>query len=434
MSTQTRWTVMVYMAADMPGKEFAGGAHKTLTELHQAGSTDKVNVIAQSDLRDNGTCRYYFRKLSDPRSHDYSECVVQKLPETNSGSRRTLVKFMEWGQEHYPAGHYMIVLWGHGYGTDDYDPFPRKLLQHAPDHSLHSAARNGARGMVRENLLLHGDHHQVALLSCLPDWKSKTLLKNRDVGDAMREVAKRGKMPDVVGFDACDMAMAEVWLEMLRGTSIGIGSEYAMPFSNWPFAAILQRIQRDPEMSPREVGKATVDRFAAYYEEPANRRAVTLSACDLGKSTAVTTALKTFVKLLIPEARDPRSRRAIFHARNHTLEFDPDGFIDLRNFCQLAALNLDKTEIKTAYRRVADAIDCFIVDHKIAGAKLSGATGLSVFFPKWIEKPDFRSSTQRKGRAELKKNYADLVFCRETGWHQMLLALLDPAQSLQSNS
>ena len=427
---------MVYMAADMPGKGFAGGAHKTLTELHETGSTGEVNVIAQADLRGLGTRRYFFRKPTDSQSGDYAESVVESLPDSNCSTRRSLVEFMEWGQRHYPADHFMVVLWGHGYGTDDYDPFPRKVLQNAPDHTLRTVAlrANGAPDTVRENLLLRGDHHQVALLSCLPDWKSRTLLKNRDVGDAMRDVARDGKRADVVGFDACDMAMAEVWLEMLEGTAIGIGSEYAMPFSNWPFASILKRMQRAPGMSPREVGKATVDCFAAYYRKPGNRRSVTLSACDLDRATEMTAALKAFVDLLISVARDPRSRRGIFHARNHTLEFDPDGFIDLRNFCQLAAQNLKTKAIRAAYRRVARAIDNFIVAHKIAGTKLSRATGLSVFFPKWIEKPDFRSSTERKGRAELKKNYADVVFCRQTGWDRMLLALLEPAESVQLNS
>src|SRR6185369_2088512 len=75
------------------------------------------------------------------------------------------------------------------------------------------------------------------ITSSMPDFSSRSLLSNRDVGEVLREIQSglpEGQQLEILGMDACNMAMAEVWYEMLDGPSIVVGSEYDIPFSSWP--------------------------------------------------------------------------------------------------------------------------------------------------------------------------------------------------------
>ena len=187
-----------------------------------------------------------------------------------------------------------------------------------------------------------------------------------------------------------------------------------------------------PEMTAPQLGAAVVDAFNDFYSTPGNDRTVTLSACDLARARELVDATSRLVDCLVPLADNDASRHAIFHARNRTLQFDPHGFIDLRNFCQLTGSFVSKRSVKNVCDDVVRAVDAFVIASRHAPSpksKLALATGLSVYFPKWIENPDFRSSTERDGRRELRGHYARQVFARRTGWHRLLLALMKAEQS-----
>jgi hypothetical protein len=429
---------MVYIAADTPDEQLAAGAWKSLERLRSAGSTDKIKVLAQADFPKQSTRRFFFPQQPNSAAADVLHCVEQEIRNVDSGTRETVRAFIEWGQQRCPAENYMVVLWGHGYGTDDYDPFPRLVAKLAPDPQKYNLNRDakaaaGKRAPNGDDYVRHVERHQELAYSCLPDFHSRESLRNRDVGDALREViANGGKPTAVLGMDACTMAMAEVWLEMLQGASVTVGSEYEIPYNSWPYDAILRRLHARPEMSPPELGAAVVDAFHHFYSTPGNERTVTLSACDLARAPELVAAVRRFVECLIPEADNAASRHGIFHARNRTLQFDPHGFIDLRNFCQLVGSFLGKRSVKSVCNEVMRAIDAFVIASRFAPSpqsKLALATGLSVYFPKWIENPDFRSSTERDGRKELRGHYARQVFARRTGWHRLLLALMKAEQS-----
>jgi hypothetical protein len=430
---------MVYLAADTPDEKLTEGAWKSLERLRSAGSSDAVKAVAQADLPKQPTRRFVFPRQPDPAAGDALHCVDQKLHNVDSGSREAVRDFVQWGQHRCPAENYMVVLWGHGYGTDDYDPFPKLVAKLAPDPNFYNlsgegrlAAGAGMAALTREDYLRHTQRHQELTYSCLPDFHSRQSLRNRDVGDALRDViANGGKPTAVLGMDACTMAMAEVWLEMLSGASFTVGSEYAIPYNSWPYDAILRRLHERPEMTAPQLAAAVVHAFNDFYSTPGNERTVTLSACDLARAGELVDAAGRLVDCLVPLADHAASRHAIFHARNRTLQFDPHGFIDLRNFCQLVGSLLSKRSVTKVCHDVMRAVDAFVIACRHAPSpesKLSLATGLSVYFPKWIENPDFRSSSEREARKELRGHYARQVFARRTGWHRLLLALMKAEQ------
>jgi hypothetical protein len=431
---------MVYVAADTPDEKLTEGAWQSLERLRRAGSSDAVKAVAQADLPQQPTRRFVFPRQPDPVAADALHCVDHELHNVDSGSREAVRDFVQWGQQRCPAENYMVVLWGHGYGTDDYDPFPKLVAKLAPDPNFYNLSGEGrlAAGAVlpaltREDYLRHTERHQEVAYACMPDFHSRRMLRNRDVGDALRDViANGGKPAAVLGMDACTMAMAEVWLEMLRGASVTVGSEYEIPYNSWPYDAILRRLHERPEISASQLGSAVVHAFNDFYSTPGNERTVTLSACDLARAGELVDATRRLVDCLVPLAEHAASRHAIFHARNRTLQFDPHGFIDLRNFCRLVGSFLGKRSVAKVCHDVMRAVDAFVIARGSAPSpesKLALATGLSVYFPKWIENPDFRSATEREARRELRGHYARQVFARGTGWHRLLLALMKAEQS-----
>jgi len=434
-----RWTMMVYVAADTPDKDLTAGAWRSLERMRSVGSTGTVKVVAQADFQQQPTRRFYFPQQPDAAATDALHCVEQTISNLNSGSKEAVRDFIAWGQQRCPAEHYAVVLWGHGYGTDDYDPFPRLVAKLAPDPKCYGLDRGDASGvaLTADDLERHIEKHEQVLSASMPDFHSRSMLRNRDVGDALREVVANGGKPvSILGMDACTMAMAEVWMEMLRGAAVTVGSEYEIPYNSWPYDVILRRLEmrlrENRAVGPKEVGALIVDAFNDYYSTPGKERTVTLSACDLEHAPGLVDATARLVEVLRKETRNAASRHAIFHARNRTLQFDTHGFIDLRNFCRLLGTNLPKAQVKKACGGVIDALERFVIASKYAPSihsRLALARGLSVYFPKWVENPDFRSSSERQGRAVLRGHYGHQVFAGRTGWHRLLLALIKEEDS-----
>jgi hypothetical protein len=93
-----------------------GAGVADLREMKKVGSSTSVNVIAQFDRSGSRgtTKRFYLRKGTDlPKD------AVQDLGETDTGDPRVLCDFFKWGVKHYPARHYLLVIWNHGAGWDD---------------------------------------------------------------------------------------------------------------------------------------------------------------------------------------------------------------------------------------------------------------------------------------------------------------------------
>src|SRR5512146_83020 len=109
------WAVMVYVAADTPDQKLTKGAWKSLERLRRAGSSDKVKLLAQADIRGGPTRRFFFPPQPNAAAVDVMHCVDgPELGELNSGDKDTLRQFIQWGQQRCPARNYMVVLWGHG--------------------------------------------------------------------------------------------------------------------------------------------------------------------------------------------------------------------------------------------------------------------------------------------------------------------------------
>jgi hypothetical protein len=264
----------------------------------------------------------------------------------------------------------------------------------------------------------------------MPDFSSRSLLLNRDVGEVLREIQSglpEGQQLEILGMDACTMAMAEVWYEMLDGPSIAVGSEYDIPFSSWPYDRILRSLSAKPMMTPSELAAVTVERYAEYYSQTATRKRVTLSACDLRHANALARHMASLVRTMQSQMKDPTFRQMVRHVRNHTLELGDFGLIDLHHFCELLKGAVSALAVADAAESVMQAVDSFAFanESRPNGSKISRARGLAIYFPSWLETPDFRSSIQRGALKYLRGPYRKLKFVQETGWGDFLLRILE---------
>lgn len=419
------WAVLVYVAADVTQQGMHRAAIRDLQHMAGAGSNERVYVAAQYHSQHASTRRYVFpRRQTGQDTWDVKP--VESFEIVNSADPKTIEKFFEWALRVCPATNIMLVLWGHGFGLDDYTPkgVGRTLrrMRKNPDKPAESAAVAGALAAPLGTA-------KLAEGSVIVDAGSHQVMTNRQVGEALRACQEMARKHErnlaILGFDSCVMGMAEVWCELADGPQIGIASQTSLPYKSWPYDLFLPRLLDRPQSDPRTVAGMLVDSFADFYR---NRNYyVTLSACDLGQLDNLKKAMVPLARELVSAAAKTDGRQAIFSARNFSPSYDPDGFIDLDCFCGLLQLDQPDDNIFNACRRVREEIRKFIFASTYAPEDptrvISLSKGVSIWFPPWIEDPSIREDQKAQSEAFLKSGYDETQFGSFTKWGEFLRAM-----------
>jgi hypothetical protein len=115
---KAKWTVMVYISGDNNLESYV--VSDIETELAAAGSSVDVQVIVLADRapgydtsRGDWQTTKLFRvtqgMLATPQN------AIADWGERNMGDSQTLTEFVAWSKANYPADHYALVFWGHGW-------------------------------------------------------------------------------------------------------------------------------------------------------------------------------------------------------------------------------------------------------------------------------------------------------------------------------
>lgn len=110
---EAEWALMVYIVGDNNLDAYV--PLDIETELAPAGSDTEVNVLALADRAATAewsqTLLFYVTQgmLAIP------ENAVEDWGEANMGDPQTLIDFIEWTKDNYPAEHYALSLWNHGW-------------------------------------------------------------------------------------------------------------------------------------------------------------------------------------------------------------------------------------------------------------------------------------------------------------------------------
>ena len=209
---QAKWTVMVYMSGDNDLEEFI--AKDLELELAVPGSSANVQVVALAD-RGPGYDRSHgdwqttklFHVTPGMTANPGSE--VADWGERNMGNPQTLVDFVNWSKANYPADHYALYFWGHGW-------------------SWHP-------GVVMQD-----------------DTNADTLDYHE-----MKPIMNTLGFMDVVGYDGCNMASIEI-ASLWRGhaTAMAASQEW-VGWDGIEYDQVLAQLNANPNMTADQVAVAT---------------------------------------------------------------------------------------------------------------------------------------------------------------------------------
>ncbi len=349
-ATIAQWTILVYLDGD---NDLESDGVDSFLWMSQVGATDEVKILVQFDrislpIVDDtrygdwtGAKRFYVTQGMTPSPSN----ALEDLGEVNMGSAQTLIDFVRWGMTNYPAQNYAVVLWDHGRGWK---------FNSSP---------------------------QIFSVDLLTDWTSGgDGFTMRELLDSFSAVTDEGAHPvDLIGFDACLMAMIEVDNQILPYGLVRVGSEETIPREAWPYHEFLSSLVANPSMTPGELGQEIVQKYYDYYTS------YTLSAVYLDNSyTTLNASVNAFAQALIGGLNSYRSQ--ISNSRSDTLHFNlfvplaDYSFVDLYDFAFQISQRVTDDAINLAASNVMDAIHAVVL-HERHGLLWNGAHGISIYFP-----------------------------------------------------
>jgi hypothetical protein len=201
---QAKWTVMVYMSGDNNLEDYI--VKDLELELGAAGSNADVQILALADRGpgyDKSRGDWQSTKLyhvTQGMTAD-SASAVADWGERDMGNKQTLTDFVTWSKTNYPADHYALYFWGHGW-------------------SWHP-------GWVMED-----------------DTSNDTL----DYDETKAAIPSLGFI-DVVGYDGCNMASLEI-MDLWHGHATAItGSQEYVGWDGLEYDVFLNQLKANPAMS-----------------------------------------------------------------------------------------------------------------------------------------------------------------------------------------
>jgi hypothetical protein len=375
-----KWTVMVYMVADT-GEGFYQDAIDNITQMTKAEFDEReVEVVVHADAPSPWASRCW---------------KVKKGTASPLDCRHTcLVKFVEDSVKQYRAENYLIVLWGHGEGID----WKQKVLA----DSLLGAEIDGAGRRL---------------------WPgSESVLKVAELGKILNVVHEKLKELKtnsvVVGFDACLMAMVEVYFEIHPYVSWAVAANDEIPDSGWPYEEILTKL-KNPDIGPAELAKSIVEKCTNWYSDPNNKIAVSFSACNLKEHFSERLAervrkLGEAIELHLKS--DPRkATMEIRNARDFAEDLNESAYVDLNAFCSKLGNESALDGLREAANDVVTALANFV-----------GKSDFSDYYPQKYTKDSravaicFPQSRNLQGSIPYQKidltSYDNLKFIKKTKW------------------
>jgi hypothetical protein len=211
-SARAKWTVMVYISGDNNLEDYV--VSDIETELAPTGSSANVQIVALADRGPGYDTSYgdwqttkLFHVTKGMKAS--SENAVADWGERNFGDPQTLIDFVTWTKANYPADHYALYFWGHGW--------------------------NWHPGYVMQD-----------------DTDDDTL----DMEEVKATLPSIGFI-DMVGFDGCNMASIEVQL-LWHGYATALAhSQEWVGGEGVQYDLVLAQLATNPNMSADQVAIAT---------------------------------------------------------------------------------------------------------------------------------------------------------------------------------
>jgi hypothetical protein len=404
MDKKAKWTFMVYMAGD---NSLSDAGDTDLREMRTVGSTADVNVVAEFDNEgDRGTNRYYIKR-------DGSSEPVESLGETDSGDPKTLVDFVAWAREKYPAERYGLVLWNHGGGWEpsEMDRVARSVGSR--DYSVREASERSATPLKKlffrtslKKILSRPSPKDRAICSDDGSGHSLDTVELGNVLDQAKKILQQSL--DLLGMDACLMSNLEVAYQAQGYAQYIVASEESEPNNGWPYDRVLRKLIDAPQLPMCDLATHIVEAYIKSYADVQYSGAVTQSAFDLSKMATLTGPLDRLAGALIDNM--PKASREIWDAQRKSVRFWHNTLWDILDFCQKLEKASANQDIRKAAQEVLSALKPgpgkFIMAESHRGKEVERVGGVSIYLLSPL--------------TDISEYYADLTFAKDHRWLEML--------------
>lgn len=353
---KANWTVMVFLNGD---NDLDNYALADLNSMEMVGSSDKVKIIVEHDSLRGPTIRYLVRKDTNPIQIN-SE-VLQQLGEINMGDANNLVEFIRYCALNYPADKYALILWNHGSG------FKGKNISF-DETSLNDSISIPELGQALMN--------------------AKSILN---------------KPINLLGMDACLMAMVEVAYEVRNSSNILVASQESVPGEGWDYTTFLDSLITNPTMNEIQLAQIIADSFINQFPS----QNVNISVSDLNRMDELAAGIGQLSRaILFDNHTSSQIYTDIGDSSQYFSDFD---LIDLGDFSMLLTSDnrVQSSETKTAAFLVSNLLSQVVLYNRTNGPYVVNSHGLSLYFPYDSYNPQ----------------YEFLAFNRETSWNQVIQKL-----------
>ena len=210
-AAKAKWTVMVYISGDNNLESYV--ISDIETELAPTGSTKDVQVVALADRgpgaatspADWKTTKLFHvtQGMTADEAHQVADWGERDL-----GDRQTLIDFVTWTKSNYPADHYALVFWGHGW-----------------------------------------------------NWHPGYVMRDDTNDDTLDYEEEKAAIPalgfiDVVGYDGCNMSSIEIF-NLWHGHATAVtGSQEWVGWEGLQYDLVLEQLAANPSMTADQVAAA----------------------------------------------------------------------------------------------------------------------------------------------------------------------------------
>ena len=349
------WTYAIYMDGDNNLETYWEGM--SLPMIQAVVPSTAVNVVAFVDLR--STSGYQIQTIAGQ-----TVTTVETGPEMNMGDPATLTYFITRVASIAPSTNLVLSMWDHGYAWN---------------------------------------------YVCKDDTSGGDALSMFELQTA---IAGAGKRIDILAFDCCNMGNVEVayQVSLTNLVSYIVGSEETVPGNGFPYDKMLNRLEANPAMTPRDLSMAMVDAWGEYYETQTWAATVNLAAIDVAQLKATIGTFTTWsadMMSLLPAYKTEYATAL----KNAYYMWGTHYFTDLYDFASHLQTTKGVTDAKLLADTVAleDAVQAYCI--KVwDGKHMLECKGISLYWG---------TGNQWNAKAD---EYAQLAFAADTGWGAFLKA------------
>jgi hypothetical protein len=245
-------TLMIYICgSDL--ESYMGAATDDLKEILEASNdNENLNIIVET-----GGANKWENKNIDPdtnqiwRIHDGEMELLSDIGEKDMTDSDTLLEFINFAKDNYPADRNMLIMWDHGGGT--------------------------VGGLMNDERFDY--YGSMAVL---------------DFGDALEE---SGVIFDMIGFDCCLMGTAETAFMLEKYADYMVASQRNEPKTGWYYTGLISALNDNLSIPTEELGAVIVsdyfNRTPGLYKRGGQ---MTLAVIDLSFIPAFFAELDNFLQ------------------------------------------------------------------------------------------------------------------------------------------